>query len=235
MLKTLIRNLLTPLRDFIYPQVCFTCNQHLTTSELKICSSCWNSLTTIVPSHPLWTEKQNKLTGDGSISDVFSCYFFEKEGKLQEIIHLLKYEGITHLGIRLGRELGNRILTHQLYRQADFLIPVPLHKAKLRERGYNQSELICKGISEVTKIPTETTILKRTKHTQSQTHLSLEERKQNVSGAFMVEQKHKHLLSGATVILVDDVITTGSTINECAKVLFATGVRQIFAASAALA
>jgi ComF family protein len=142
---------------------------------------------------------------------------------------------MTLLGLRLGRDIGEKIREERLFTKADYLIPVPLHKAKLRERGYNQSELLCKGIAEVTKIPMSSTFLKRKRHTQTQTRLSWEERKQNVSNAFMIETKHEKVLAGTTVIVVDDVITTGSTINECAKILRECGVREVFAASAALA
>jgi len=183
---------------------------------------------------PAETKHKNELQAAGYIHDLLSCYLFEQGGKLQDVVHLLKYQAMTSLGVRLGRDIGIKILGNERFSRADYLIPVPLHKAKLRERGYNQSELICKGISEVTKIPIATDCIRRTRHTQTQTHLSLEERKQNVSGAFMVVTKHQNLLNGITVILVDDVITTGSTINECAKIILGGGVERVFAASAAI-
>jgi ComF family protein len=234
-LYSLVEKIFLPLRDIIYPQVCFLCNTSLINGESKVCAYCWKSFTPLTLSHPSLVEHKKQFQNDGYINDILSCYFFEQEGKLQEAIHLLKYQGMTSLGIRLGKDIGTKILDNEQFSEADYLIPVPLHKAKLRERGYNQSEFICKGISAVTKIQIASAFIKRTRHTQTQTHLSSEERKQNVSNAFMIEKKHGNSLDGATVILVDDVITTGSTMNECAKILRECGVREVFAASAALA
>lgn len=232
---SVLKNILLPLREIIYPRVCFLCNILLTDGESKVCTNCWNSFTPLTSSHPSWVEHKRRFLVEGYIKDILSCYFFEQEGKLQETIHLLKYQGMTSLGIRLGRDIGAKMLDNSEYSKADFLLPVPLHKAKLRERGYNQSEFLCKGISEVTGIPVASSFIRRTRHTQTQTHLSLEERKRNVAGAFTIDQKHLPSLQDKTVILVDDVITTGSTMNECAKVLLDNGVRRVLAASIALA
>ena len=167
--------------------------------------------------------------------DLLSCFLFEKEGKLQEIIHLLKYRGITSVGMELGREIGDVIIRDPLFQEAHMLVPVPLHKLKLRERGYNQSLVLCKGIAEVTHIPVRTDFLVRLKYTQSQTKLSLDERKGNVGGAFAINRKRFPDADEKTMILVDDVVTTGSTMNACAQVLLDHGARRVLVASAALA
>ncbi|MDI6766869.1 MAG: phosphoribosyltransferase family protein [Bacteroidota bacterium] len=176
-----------------------------------------------------------KFDMEGFVKDINSCYLFEKEGKFQEVIHLLKYQGMKTLGIMLGQELGKRIATDPSFCGADYLIPIPLHKLKQRERGYNQSEYICKGVLAASGIPVHDSIIHRKKYTQSQTQLNLQERIENVGDAFEVNQRFKSLVPGKSFILVDDVITTGSTINACAKELINLNAHNVFAASVALA
>jgi ComF family protein len=113
------------------------------------------------------------------------------------------------------------------------LIPVPLHPAKCRERGYNQSEYICQGIHAVTGLRVITGLLKRQRYTESQTHLEIEERRKNVAGAFVLDPSAE--VSGRTFLIVDDVITTGATMSACAKTLGDHGAGIVIACSVALA
>ncbi|HUL44979.1 MAG TPA: ComF family protein [Bacteroidota bacterium] len=228
-------SLLTPLRDFIYPPVCFVCDNSLARNEDRICTACWGSFTIIDPLHPTWIEVKEKVQAEGTIDELLSCFLFEKEGALQDVLHLLKYRGMRSLGARLGLEVGARIALHSGLRTADALIPVPLHRRKQRERGYNQAELICRSVGKVTGIPIRSSFIIRTKYTQSQTTLTLEERNQNVGDAFSVRASARSEISGKRFILVDDVITTGSTILACAGVLRAIGAEKVYAASVALA
>jgi ComF family protein len=115
----------------------------------------------------------------------------------------------------------------------DYLVPVPLHTLKKAERGYNQSYYIAKGISKRTKIPIAKNIVRRIKHTQSQTNLTSEERKANIEGAFKISKNQ--VIKSSRIILVDDVITTGATISGCGSVLLSGGVEEIFALSAGIA
>ncbi|MBI1807447.1 MAG: ComF family protein [Ignavibacteria bacterium] len=235
MLQMFYRSVLNPIRDFIYPPICFTCNQLLQDDEMRICRACWNSFAKMNPSHPTWVEIKGKFEAEGVVQDILSCFLFEKEGKLQDVVHLLKYRGMKSLGERLGLEIGERIVSDPIFSRADYLIPVPLHKLKRRERGYNQSEHICKGIATVTNIPTHTALIKRLKYTESQTQLNIDQRKENVGNAFEINPKCRPNIEGKSFILVDDVITTGSTINACARILVANGARNVLAASVALA
>jgi ComF family protein len=185
----------------------------------------------------LYQEMHQRLTCSPTspISNLTSLYHFEKEGTLQSIIHQLKYNGMTSLGVELGRKLGEKLQTQHLERSIDGMIPVPLHSAKLRERGYNQSEHIAKGIRQVMGIPLYSSLLLRHKYTSSQTQLSAVERKENVGDAFSVNKRDLLDLEGKTFLLVDDVITTGATIDACAKVLTQHGARRVVASSVALA
>lgn len=235
MLQTVFKSIVVPLRDFIYPPVCFTCDRLLNENESRVCAVCWDSLERLQPDHPAQIEIRKKFKSEELVQDLLSCFLFEKEGKLQEIVQLLKYGGIRSLGVRLGKEIGERIQNNSEFASSDYLIPVPLHKLKQRERGYNQSEYLCRGISELTGIPVHTSLMVRNKYTESQTQLDIEQRQKNVGGAFAINPKRRLSVQAKSFIIVDDVITTGSTINACASVLRRGGASVVYAASAALA
>ena len=160
---------------------------------------------------------------------MFTLYYFRDDSVIQKIIHAFKYEKMMNLAAVMGAELGELLRNVKV----DFIIPVPLHISKLRERTYNQSELIAKGISGVTGFNVNTSVLTRTRYTKSQAGLGLAERHENVSDAFAVS--NSKYVSGKKILLVDDVITTGATIKECAKALNSAGASEIYAASVAYA
>jgi ComF family protein len=145
----------------------------------------------------------------------------------------MKYEGFEKLGIRLGRELGRAVQSAGI--QADCLIPIPLHKRKFRERGYNQAELIARGVSEVTGIPVRTDIVRRWRFTETQTKLDLEQRKKNMEDAFELMPGAASFVNGTTLLIIDDVVTTGATIISCARELVDAGASGIITGSLALA
>jgi ComF family protein len=221
--------------DFIYPPVCLTCDRLLRGDERTVCDVCKSSYLTVDGRHPVWTALDARIRDEGQIAGLLSCYLFEKEGKFQEAMHLLKYRGVTNLGVEWGREIGARMMASEAYRSARVLIPVPLHKAKKRERGYNQCDFLCKGISEITGIPVLTTALVRRKNTVSQTSLNHDERSKNVGGAFRIRKSHSGEIDGRLCVLVDDIITTGSTLIACAAELAASGAKTILVASAGIA
>lgn len=230
-----IRDVIHPVIDFIYPPVCNVCNHLVMRNELPVCESCWKTLTVVYSSHPTWIDLKLKFLNRGNVKDLISCYLFESEGKLQEIIHLLKYKDMKSIGIRLGRDLGKIILSSPVYSSADYLVPVPLHRLKRRERGYNQSEFLCQGIIQIIPINFVPEFLKRIRYTQSQTKLNIHERIENVENAFEIHNPYKRFVKDKSFIIVDDVITTGSTINACASKLVEYGAASVYAASAALA
>lgn len=143
----------------------------------------------------------------------------------KELIHRFKYGKKIPLGKRLGRRLGETINDDSIFLKSDFLIPVPLHKSRYRERGFNQSEIIAEEISKATGLPFLKDMLKRKKNTKDQTNLSPQEREKNVRGAFVVTEPE--MINGKKIILVDDVITTGATLSECARMLKQAGAEKI--------
>ncbi|HAL55386.1 MAG TPA: hypothetical protein DCP63_02620 [Bacteroidetes bacterium] len=231
--KKIIGSVSNTLLDFMYPPFCLSCETLLTDDARHLCERCWVSIRKVDNADPLYHETKGKLTDSGLVHDLVSSYVFEKEGAFQHVAHALKYGGIQSLGIELGRRLGFALRAQRVV--ADLLIPIPLHKRKLRERGYNQAELIARGISQVAGMPLRSEIVQRRRFTKSQTTLTLEERKKNMHEAFELLPLHSSEVAEKTCVIVDDVITTGATIEECAKVLLGAGAAGIIAASSALA
>jgi ComF family protein len=178
-------------------------------------------------------EFERKFSSDKIISGFTSLFVFEKEKELQHIIHGLKYDGKFQIGLFLGRLIAKELSRQLDEWKIDFIIPVPLHHLKRAERGYNQAEFIAKGIRSVLKIPINTNSIKRKRFTETQTSLKLVERKENLKDAFTIKRKNN--LKGKTILLLDDVITTGATISECGKILLDKGTANIYAASVAIA
>lgn len=139
--------------------------------------------------------------------------FYTKDSRIRKLIHQLKYKGIKEVGIELGRIYGLSLRASGFLDGIDLMIPVPLHKSKKRKRGFNQSELICNGISDVTGLTIDTKSLLRGSVTKTQTKKSRYDRWTNVEGIFRVTDQER--LKGKHILIVDDVITTGSTIEAC--------------------
>jgi ComF family protein len=207
--------------NLIYPCYCNFCERKILDGDIYFCNECYSSL------HYLEITKKQKL--DLQCDNSCSLFIFYPDSVSQKIIHLIKYEGKQNLGVKMGREFGTKLNAHNI--TADFIIPLPLHITRKRERGYNQAEVIAKGISQVLKIPLRTDIIKRYKYTQSQTKLNREERQANVRGAFLVKESD---LTGKEIFILDDVITSGATMNECAKLLKERGAKNVTALSLAL-
>jgi ComF family protein len=190
---------------------------------------------TVHSGDPAYREAIAGLASDGLISGFATRFYFEKDGPLQSLIHQLKYGGMTAVGIELGREVGPSARDLTGGSRIAGIIPVPLHRARLRERGYNQSEQIAKGVAAVTGFPVCARFLRRSRCTESQTILSVEERRRNVAGAFSIPRSALPSIRGGSFLIVDDVITTGATICECSRVLLDSGAERTFACSLALA
>jgi ComF family protein len=160
------------------------------------------------------------------------------EGGLRELIHLLKYEQVRPAAAVLGRMLGEAVgaVAGLLGQAQPLVVPVPLHVAKLRQRGFNQSELIARAALKSPALttvswPLHTGVLERSRATESQTGLTRHQRRENIRGAFRVNDSG--IVAGRTVLLVDDVFTTGTTVSECARVLRKAGAVQVWVATVA--
>lgn len=196
-----------------YPNVCCGCGISLKGSEVILCRKCTSNL----PRTGFeWSE--NNLTyqsfwGRTPVTFAASAYYYRKGELLPKLIHLLKYKNRRDVGLFLGETTGQLILQSPFFKSLDFIIPVPLHPRKLRSRGFNQCELLASGLSEKLKIPTASNLLIREVYNPSQTRKTRFERWENVSGIFSAP--NPELLINKHILLVDDVITTGSTLEAC--------------------
>jgi ComF family protein len=242
--KDLVLRLKDDLLDFVYPQSCPICGRPLDREDKHVCRQCWNTLTILpAPFCPycksfledkgpaIWggCECSNRPE-DRMILTVRSLGTFDDH--YQKIIHRFKYGKSLPLGRRLAQRLGQVVSETTGFADCDLVIPVPLHRARHRERGFNQSDVLAQGISEATGVTFGKGILKRKRNTKDQTHLNAQQRAENVKDAFVV--KLPDSVDGKRVILVDDVMTTGATLNECAGMLRSAGARQVLAATLAV-
>ncbi len=150
-----------------------------------------------------------------------SFFFFRKGSRYQKLLHKLKYSGRKDIGRYLGQEFGQELRKVESLKDIACVIPVPLHPKKLRKRGYNQSEWIAIGLSDTMLVPVVTNVLVKTTHTESQTRKGRLERWDNVSEVFSIA--NKELIKGKHLLLVDDVVTTGATLEACAQTLINEG------------
>jgi ComF family protein len=150
------------------------------------------------------------------VESASSYLYFQKKGITQKLLHQLKYKGQKEVGRKLGLYYGYDLKEHL---EADCIIPIPLHKSRLRTRGYNQSEWFGKGLSEAMEIPMDSGSVVRIRKTETQTRKGRYKRWENVEGIFAVMDPEK--LAGCHVLLVDDVVTTGATLEACAQALVA--------------
>jgi len=204
-------------------------------SSQPMCQVCRSALRSVRETDTIYRRAVQRLCGDGLVSGALSLYHFEKGGPVQELIHTLKYGHGADIGLLLGGELGEKLLGRKLPADIRGIIPVPLHRVKERERGYNQSEYLARGIGRVIGAPVLAHEVRRVRYTDSQTSLTIDQRRDNVAGAFCVGRSGCRSLKGGGVILVDDVITTGSTVRSAAAVLRGAGVDAVFACSVGLA
>lgn len=198
-----------------------------------MCEKCFKSLQRI-SSENLFNDFNRQYSHNGAIDGLFSLFYFEKDKAIHKIIHSFKYENRFQTGEYFGRYFSSQFSGKIIEEHIEIAVPVPLHPLKKAERGYNQSEYITKGICGESKLQYRRDLIKRVRYTKSQTRLSIEERKKNIRGAFAVNKGKAEVLKGKNILLFDDVITTGVTIAECAKVLKNAGAAKVFASSIAL-
>jgi len=213
----ILRNWIHHIINLFYPHVCAACGEPLVKDEETVCLKCRFLLPKtgyeLNPNNPL----AQSFYGRVRFHAVTACFFFAKSGKVQHLIHELKYKGNKEAGVFLGQQLGESIKEAPLFQGIDYLIPVPLHPKREKQRGYNQSLMIAKGIHEVTGIPIGDKYLVRAVHTATQTKKSADERFKNVKDIF--EVRFAKQLENKHILLIDDVLTTGATLEACAHQL----------------
>ena len=211
------------LKDFgalLYPRTCVACGSDGLETNQLICWSCISQL-------PLTNfEKQpdnmvaDLFTGRISVQLATAFLFFGKESLVQHLIHRFKYKANLDLGVLLGKMMGKSMLEAGWQDAIDVIVPLPLNKKKQAKRGFNQAEILAKGIGEAMNKPVEPVAVIRSKFTETQTRKSRADRWQNVAEVF--DLLDNHTLDNKHVLLVDDVVTTGATLEACGQVLLQT-------------
>ena len=209
MLKDLVR--------LIFPKVCAACGKSLYDTEDCICTICRH----LLPKTEFHLNPDNPVVklfwGRTNIHSGSSYYKFSKGGKIQHLIHQLKYRGQKEIGRTIGKFFGHELKQSELFNSVNTVIPVPLHPKKLKKRRYNQSDLFAEGLAQTMNAQYDLQNLIRTVATESQTKKSRFARFQNVDSIFEIKDSAK--LEGKHILLVDDVVTTGSTLEACANKL----------------
>jgi ComF family protein len=219
-------NLFSGILDFFYPPFCQFCWEPLDDPRLLVCNNCWSSFEPYgdfsIKFHAHLRSLDTVmvgLLGEAAIGD-----------PLNQIIHQLKYDRRETLAGGLAGRIAMQLEPLPWVSHVDVVVPVPLHPSRMRGRGYNQSQLIADHLGNMFNVSVVPKVLIRTRATESQTRLNKEQRRKNVAGAFRVQ--FPDLITGHRILLVDDVVTTGATLNECAKTLRKAGALDVYAAAA---
>lgn len=225
-----LRLIAESLLHFCFPHICNGCGSDMLNRHSTLCLRCIEQL----PSTGFSTQPDNpvekKFWGRIPVHFGMAQYYFTSQSLLQRLLHLLKYKGQQELGLQLGRLMGETLISAN-WHFIDALIPLPLFPGKQKMRGYNQSAILCRGIAEKMQIPVIETAVIRPEATETQTRKNRIERWNNMEGRFLLHNsqliEHKHIL------LVDDVITTGATLEACgAELMKANGVELSIASLA---
>lgn len=222
--------IISDLLGLVYPQVCPVCGKSLFRGERSLCMKCYHHL----PRSHFENDEDNPAArvfwGRVPLTRVHAAFHYNKGNAIQKLIREFKYRGHKDIGMFLGRELGREISKIEAFSDLSMIIPVPLHPRKKKKRGFNQSEIIARGIAEIIKVPVRTELLYRQEFTSTQTRKSKYDRWQNVEHIFQL--KNPEALKDKHILVVDDVITTGATMEACIQSLLAAeGVRVGVAAA----
>jgi competence protein ComFC len=200
--------------DIIFPPVCWICETILEADRKVVCVDCFSAI-------EKFGEKTSEFDNEVFLFDR-TYILFEFDDILRKLVHMIKYQNCRSLALYFAQAAYEQLNTLSI-KTYSRIIPVPLHPLRLRERGYNQSAEIVRYLSTIMSIPQRNNPLSRLRHTQTQTQLSKQQRITNISGAFDCSQD----LSGEHILVIDDVITTGSTVNECSRALLAAGAASV--------
>ena len=231
----MLRPLLADLAALFFPRACLACRVPLVAGEAHLCTTCRADLPYtdyhLLP--PAANPLARRFWGKLPVRHTLSYLRFLRHGRVQQLLHQLKYQGQSKVGDALGQLYGAELAAAGLAPEFDLIVPVPLHRRKLARRGYNQADAFAKGLAAALPCPSAAHALRRTEHTASQTRKGRAERWQNVATVFEVPQPE--LIAGRHVLLVDDVLTTGATLEACGAALLAAGASAVSIATIACA
>lgn len=218
-------NWITRILDFISPRQCVVCGERLAPTEHSLCSACLLHLPrTTYQFTPHDNPMAQLFWKLAPVERAAALIFYEPHSEVAQLIYDLKYHDRPDIGEDMGRIMAGEMQMARFFDGIDILLPVPLSRKRLRQRGYNQSEQLAIGISDITHLPVVTKALRRTHFRQSQTQLSRRERQENVE--YLFELRDGSMLQGKHVLLIDDICTTGATLLACCDALKAVpGIR----------
>ena len=235
----MLYRLLNGLRDLVYPKICLSCKNKLDKSKQDsfICQDCWSNIKRNVPPFCHYCGRRLKaanITKNICPDCIRKNFHFDSAfspcvytGVIKDLIHEFKYKNKDHLGLSLSKLMVEFIKEYNApIDYVDFIIPIPLHKTKLREREFNQAEILSRHIAKEFRKCVLTDVLLRTRETKTQADLEMAERILNVRDSFSVT-KHEQIRR-KNILLVDDVLTTGATSSEAAKALKNAGANIVF-------
>lgn len=230
-MKQKIRQLSDSFVHLFFPDLCEGCNRSLVADESVLCLHCKQLLPRTGYHDIPENESAMRLAGRVPYRYGTSFAYFTEKGLLQHLLHGLKYKGKKKTGIFLGTEFAAELNTTSWIREVDLIVPIPLHAKKERERGFNQSFVVAAALGKYLQIPVAEKGLVRVRHTESQTQKTRLERLQNVSGAFQLNIAIK----GKHVLLIDDVLTSGATLEAAAMAILEAGAAGVSFATIAVA
>jgi ComF family protein len=208
-----LKNIISSLDHLIFPHNCLGCATDILTKDALLCAKCFNYLPQTYFFERANNAVEKKFYGRLPIASAGASYYFNKNSVIQNLVFQLKYKNNKEAGIYLGKLVGYHILKSQRFNSIDALVPLPLNPKREFTRGYNQAMLICQGIAQVWQKPVLKDVVARKVFTETQTHENLINRWTNMEGVFAITQPS--LLTNQHVLLVDDVVTTGSTLESC--------------------
>jgi len=222
------------LADFVsllFPELCAACRESLVANEHLICMDCTYNL----PFTNFHLQPENivarQFWGKIQLEGAYALYYFTKGGKIQNLMHQFKYKGIKQIGNLLGNIAGGQLIKNDVFNTVDLIVPVPLHKKRMQQRGYNQSTCFAEGLAQKLNATVDDNNLVRVTATETQTHKSRFARFENMQEVFTIKDPER--LANKHILLVDDIITTGSTLEACgAELLKIEGLKLSVAAIA---
>jgi len=217
-----IAKLWARLIDLISPRACNVCGRRLTMTEDTMCTLCNMNLPRTNYAKDTYNNEMAKMFWILlPIEKAVALFYYSPHAQTANLIYNLKYHNKPYIGVTLGRMLAEEYLNSGFFDDIDVIVPVPIAKKRRRQRGYNQSEMIAQGLSDITSIPVDCNIITRDVFVESQTKKGRQGRMENVSAVFKVNDKAN--ITGKHILLVDDILTTGATLVACGKELMKAG------------
>ena len=218
-----MKEILNDISGLFFPRSCAVCGELLVKGAEFVCTQCrWD-----IPLTGYWREVDNPVTqalyGQLPVVNASAFFFFVHDSKFQQFVHSFKYRGGWRYAVEMGEWFGHTLKESPLYADIDVLVPIPLHFRKRLKRGYNQAEYIAKGMAKAMGVELDIKSVYRKMHNPSQTSKSRNERWDNVQNIFAL--RHPEQLDGKHILLVDDVLTTGSTIVSCGDAILKAAPR----------